>query len=246
MPQAGFVGRVGIVVALLSEAKALGLRAPKPGLNEGRPGLLIHVSGIGETAAAMAAEVLVDRGCQALLSFGTAGGLAAALESGDVVVPSQVMFMDGHYVDTDHAWRARLVAACAQADIALVDGRLLTTRQTLLNAGIKYLAHTQSQAVAVDQESSAIADVAAAHGLPFLAVRAIVDDAEATLPLAVIDGVDAYGRPKAAAMIGGLLKAPWQIMKLPGLASSFAAAERSLRAVCAAAPDFAFATESAR
>ena len=117
---------------------------------------------------------------------------------------------------------------------------MLTTPQTLLNAGIKYLAHAQSQAIAVDQESASVADVAATHGLPFLAVRAICDDAEATLPLAVIDGVDAYGRPRAAAMIGGLLKAPWQILKLPGLATSFAAAERGLRAVHAAAPDFAY------
>lgn len=238
--------KLGVVVALLSEAKALGLRAPRPGINEGQAGLLIHVSGIGETAATAAAEALVERGCRALLSFGTAGGLAAALEPGDVVVPRQVMFMDGHCVDTDEAWRARLVAACSAAELTLIDGRLLTTRQTLLNAGIKYLAHTQSQAVAVDQESSAVADVAATHGLPFLAVRAIVDDAEATLPLAVIDGVDAYGRPKATAMLGGLLKAPWQIAKLPGLARSFAAAERGLRAVIAAAPDFAFATDSTR
>lgn len=240
MPQAAVGNGVGVVVALLSEAKALGLRAPRPGLNE-TAGVLVHVSGIGAAAAALAAEVLVDRGCRALLSFGTAGGLAAALAPGDVVVPSEIIFMDGRVLATDAAWRSRLAAACAAVDLELVDGRLLTTRQTLLNSGVKYLAHTQSQAVAVDQESSAVADVAAAHGLPFLAVRAICDDAEATLPLAVIDGVDAYGRPKAGAMIGGLLKAPWQIMKLPGLASSFAAAERSLRSVHAAAPDFAFA-----
>ncbi len=239
MPQA----QVGVVVALLSEARALGLRAPKPGLNEGvAGGVRVCVSGIGDQAAAAAAEQLVARGCRALLSFGTAGGLASALSSGDVVVPDHVLFMDGHGIDVDAAWRARLVVACERSGVELVAGRLLSTRHTLLNSGIKYLAHTQSQAVAVDQESSAVGDVAQAHGLPFLVVRAICDDAEASLPLAVVDGVDAYGRPKAGAMIGGLLKAPWQIMKLPGLASSFAAAERSLRAVHDAAPDFAFAT----
>lgn len=231
--------RVGVVVALLSEAKALGLRQPQPGANE-IAGLRVHVCGIGEAAAAMAAQALADAGCCALLSFGTAGALDAALQPGDVVCPTTVLFMDGHQLDTDADWRARLAARCADADISLVDGRLLTTRQTLLNAGIKYLAHTQSQAVAVDQESSAVGDVAKARGLPFLVVRAIVDDAEATLPNAVIDGVDAYGRPKAASMIGGLLKAPWQIAKLPGLARSFNAAQASLREVARAAPAFAF------
>ncbi|MGQ3055978.1 MAG: phosphorylase family protein [Nevskia sp.] len=231
--------RVGVVVALLSEAKALGLRHPQPGANE-VDGLQVFVSGIGEAAAAMAAQALADAGCCALLSFGTAGALDAALQPGDVVCPTTVLFMDGHQLDTDAGWRARLAARCTDADISLVDGRLLTTRQTLLNAGIKYLAHTQSQAVAVDQESSAVGDVAKARGLPFLVLRAIVDDAEATLPNAVIDGVDAYGRPKAASMIGGLLKAPWQIAKLPGLARSFNAAQASLREVARAAPAFAF------
>lgn len=232
---------VGVVVALLSEAKALGLRSPKPGLNTERgPELLIHVSGIGEAAARAAAEALADAGCAALLSFGTAGGLDPALAPGDVVCPSRVLFMDTHTVDIDLAWRARLAARCAEAELELVDGALLTTRQTLLNAGIKFLAHTQSKAVAVDQESSAVGDVANARGLPFLVLRAIVDDAEATLPLAVIDGVDAYGRPKAAVMLSGLIKAPWQIGKLPGLARSFGAASGSLKAICKAVPDFAF------
>lgn len=234
---------LGVVVALLSEAKALGLRAPVPGFNE-VAGLRVYVSGIGDVAARLAAEKLADQGCVALLSFGTAGALDSSLEPGDVVCPSTVVYMDGHAVEPDAAWRARLAARCADAEITLVDGRLLTTRLTLLNAGIKYLAHTQSQAVAVDQESSAVGDVAKARNLPFLVIRAIVDDAEATLPNAVIDGVDAYGRPKAVTMIGGLLKAPWQIAKLPGLARSFNAAQSSLKAVMRAAPAFAFNEES--
>lgn len=233
---------VGVVVALLSEAKALGLRHPQPGAND-IDGLRVFVSGIGNAAAERAAQALVEQGCAALLSFGTAGGLAAAMAPGDVVIPEQIVFRDTRVQATDAVWRTRLVAACEAAGQIIVGGRLLTTPQTLLNAGIKYLAHTQSGAVAVDQETSAVAAVAALHGLPMLAVRAIVDDAEATLPLAVIDGVDAYGRPKAATMIGGLLKAPWQIAKLPGLARGFSVASASLRAVReASGRDFAFST----
>ncbi len=228
---------VGVVVALLSEAKALGLKHPRPGLNSGGlPTLQIYVSGMREGPAREAATALADAGVAALLSFGTAGGLDPALSAGAVVCPQRVLYMDGHVVEADAAWRARLVARCA--DIELIDGMILTTRQTLLNSGIKYLARTQSQAVAVDQESSAIADVARARGLPFLALRAIVDDAEATLPLAVVDGVDAYGRARPLAMIGGLLQSPWQISKLPGLARAFADARRSLRTIVKCAPDF--------
>ena len=98
MPQA--TAGVGVVVALLSEARALGLRAPQPGLNAA-DGVQVYVSGIGAAAAGAAARALLAQGCTALLSFGTAGGLAAALTAGDVVVPSEIIFMDGRILATD-------------------------------------------------------------------------------------------------------------------------------------------------
>lgn len=228
---------VGIVVALISEARALGLKNPQPGLNDGRlPQLVVHVSGMREAAAAAAATALADAGVAALMSFGTSGGLDPTLAPGALVCPRRVMNTERQRYDTDAAWRERLAQRCS--DIPLSDGDLLTTRGVLLNAGIKYMAHTQSHAVAVDLESVAVAAVAKARGLPYLALRAIVDDAEASLPDDVISSTDAYGRPRPLALATALLKSPRNLVRLPSLARDFAEATRALRSVAEAAPDF--------
>lgn len=232
---------VGVVVALVSEAKALGIRKPVPGLNEDRmPTLLVHVSGMREAAAAAAATALADAGVAALLSFGTSGGLDPTLAPGALVSPRTVLNMDRERFDTDAAWRERLIARCG--DIPISEGDLLTTRGVLLNPGIKYMARTQSGAAAVDLESAAVAAVAKARGLPFLALRAIIDDAETSLPDDIISSTDAYGRPRPLALASALLKAPSGLTKLPALARDFSIASDALRSASQAAPDFGWSS----
>lgn len=228
---------LGIIVALISEARTLGLAHPQPGLNTGPdPRLQIYVSGMREQPAREAAIALADAGAVALLSFGTAGGLDPALAPGALVCPRAVMNLERQRFEADAEWRARLVARCP--DIPLADGDLLSTRGVLLNAGIKYMAHTQSQAVAADLESAAVAAVAAQRGLPFLVLRAIVDDAEASLPDEIISATDAYGRPQPLKLALAVLKSPYSATRLPALARAFSEASRALREVVAAAPDF--------
>ncbi|GAC1633431.1 MAG: purine phosphorylase [Nevskia sp.] len=232
---------VGVVVALISEAKALGIRHPQPGLNSERlPQLQVYISGMREQPAREAAIALADAGVAALLSFGTSGGLDATLAPGALVCPRSVVNMDRQRFTGDAAWRERLVARCG--DIEIVDGDLLTTRGVLLNAGIKYMARAQSGAVAADLETAAVAAVAQERGLPFLALRAIVDDAETSLPDEIISSTDAYGRPQPRAFALALLKSPRGLFKLPGLARDFAAASAALRAVSEAAPDFGWSS----
>ena len=86
---------MGVVVALASEARALGPTMPRGGdpplselalLGEGS---LLALSGIGGAAAAAAAQALVDSGVSALMTFGMAGGLDPALKPGSVVIPCE-------------------------------------------------------------------------------------------------------------------------------------------------------------
>jgi nucleoside phosphorylase len=234
---------LGIVVALEAEAKALGLRRPRPGLQPGAvPGVQVFLSGMKDGPARAAANALADAGVDALLSFGTSGGLEPRLESGSLVCPRSVIDQDGRRYACDEAWRARLVTAAGERE--LDDGALLCTRAVLLNSGIKFLARAQSNAVAVDLESSGVAAVAQERGLPFLALRAIVDDCEARLPDGVIEATDAYGRPKPMAMLVALVSGPQDWLLLPRVAADFARANAALRAIATAAPDFAWRTAS--
>jgi adenosylhomocysteine nucleosidase len=87
-------------------------------------------------------------------------------------------------------------------------------------------------ACAVDMESSAVAQVAAAHGVPFIAVRVIVDTARDGIPPAVA-GASRAGTLRMGQLILGLIRAPLQIAALLRLARRYRLAMRSLQAVAA-------------
>jgi adenosylhomocysteine nucleosidase len=99
----------------------------------------------------------------------------------------------------------------------------------LLTASAKTSAHHHHAALAVDMESAAVAAVARARGLPFVCVRAIVDEVNDTVPLALHDSVDAWGRPRPLGLIAALCRHPSVLADLPRLYSRMQRATRALR-----------------
>jgi hypothetical protein len=79
-------------------------------------------------------------------------------------------------------------------------------------------------------ESLAIAQVAAAHDLPFMAVRVIVDGAADALPRAVT-AARRDGQVSILRLIGALAAAPRDLPGLIRLSRRYWAATRSLAAV---------------
>ena len=82
-------------------------------------------------------------------------------------------------------------------------------------------------------ESAAVAEVARAQGLPFLAVRAIVDTANDPLPKAAIAAAS-EGSVKLSRLLGALARAPADLPALIRLMWRYRAASRSLAAVARA------------
>lgn len=80
-------------------------------------------------------------------------------------------------------------------------------------------------------ESLSVAQVALAHGLPFIAVRVIVDGARDDLPVPVRDAADARGQLRVWRVIGQMLLAPAGVMFVLRLTRRYVAANRSLAAV---------------
>ncbi len=79
-------------------------------------------------------------------------------------------------------------------------------------------------------ESTAVAQVAATHGLPFIAVRVIVDTAGDTVPGSVV-AASAAGQVQIGRLICGLALSPADIAPLVRLARRYRIAIRSLMAV---------------
>jgi adenosylhomocysteine nucleosidase len=216
--------RLGIVAAFAAESRLLG-RAMADGT-------LLVVSGMGGAAAASGTRQLVDAGATALLSWGVAGGLDPALAPGALFLPGEVVSADGTVYPTAREWREALAAAVAFCH-PVAGGRLLTSRQPLTSAAEKSIAFRETGAAAVDMESAAVAEVARAERLPFLAVRAILDTATDPLPRAALAaaGSSSVRLPR---LLAALARAPADIPALVRLAWRYRAASRSLAAVARA------------
>jgi adenosylhomocysteine nucleosidase len=108
-------------------------------------------------------------------------------------------------------------------------GVLLTSPQPIDAVADKAAAFRETGAAAVDMESAGVAEVAAAYGLPFIAVRVIVDTAADVLPRAVM-AASRGGHVNIPRLIGGLAAAPLDLIALMRLARAYRAATRSLAA----------------
>lgn len=221
---------MGVVAALEAEARTLGIAVRRSdGLASLGDGALLAVSGMGGASAAIAARTLVDAGASSLMSFGLAGGLDPALGAGSVVLPSEVISREGARFLAAAAWHERLrIAIATQRPVAV--GRLLTNDTPIDSIADKARAFVETGAVAVDMESLAVAQVAAACGLPFIAARVIVDTAADVLPRAVV-AASRGGRVNIRQLIGGLAAAPRDLVGLIRLARRYRAATRSLAAL---------------
>jgi adenosylhomocysteine nucleosidase len=224
---------IGIVSALAAEARTLGPAARQGAeLHRLADGALLAVSGIGEGAAAAAARRLALAGATALVSFGMAGGLDPALICGAVLLPEEVVGRNGTAVlATATEWRQRLHAALPAPCIAC-GGRLLTSERPVASPDAKAAAWRESRAAAVDMESAAIAQVARQAGLPFIALRVIVDTASDQLPAAVI-AASGGGQLRLGRLLAALLRAPGDVGGLIRLAARYRIAMRVLAAVVA-------------
>jgi adenosylhomocysteine nucleosidase len=159
-----------------------------------------------------------------------AGGLDPALAAGTIFLPDEVISREGGTIATARDWRERLASALATQH-PVTQGRLLTSRTAVGSPAEKAALFRATGAVAVDMESLAVAEVASAHQLPFIAVRVIVDSAADALPQAVTAAADNEGHLQIWRLIGALARTPADLAPLLRLARRYRAANRSLAAV---------------
>ena len=227
---------VGIVSALRAEARHLGPPARRhERLTSLANGTLLAVTGIGCDAAARGARALIEAGATALTSWGVAGGLDPALDPGTVCLPSEIISRDGAAFATTLPWRERLMSAAIAAHCPVTCGKLLTSPRALGSVADKARAFRETGAAAVDMESIAVAQVATARKLPFVAVRVIVDTAADVLPRAALLAASRAGGLRLWSLIGGLALAPGDVGALVRLARRYRVASRSLAAVARSA-----------
>lgn len=145
-------------------------------------------SGADGVRARDGAERLAEQGVAALVSFGLAAGLAPVSRPGDVIVADGVVLPGGGTIRTDDAWRGALLACLSVTATRVVAARVAGRDHPVTTPETKRGAFRETFAAALDTESHAVAEVAAARGLPFIVVRAIDHAVEETCPCAVSIG----------------------------------------------------------
>jgi nucleoside phosphorylase len=188
---------IGFVAALALECTSLRRQSPRA------ERWLVVQSGPGAGRAAAAARRAIDGGAQLLVSWGLAGGLSVGVVPGTVIAPRHVLAEGEQPVAVDPLWHSRL--ALSAADLDVQRGDLLSVAAPLESPAAKRSAAQATNAVAVDMESASIAAAAARAGVPFVALRVVVDGVDDSLPRRAGDWVDEQGRRRKSAVLRAVI-----------------------------------------
>jgi adenosylhomocysteine nucleosidase len=223
------VSRLGVVVGYRAEARCLI-----------GPDLRVSCSGADPQRARMAAGRLCDEGVAGLVSFGLAGGLAADLASGDLLLPQAVILPDGGTIMPEAAWRGRLAATLERAGLRARSAPIVGRERIVATREAKRALLAQTGAVAVDMESHGVAEVAARFGLPFLVVRAVADRSDQVIPRAALGAIDANGDVRYLTLFGRLIRRPRELWPMIDLGRSSSRGLTTLSRVALLAPGLDF------
>ena len=185
--------------------------------------VVLVVCGIGKVAAATTTTVLIEHFKVARIVFtGVAGGLAEGVNVGDMVIGSHYL---QHDMDASPLFKrfevplyglsafnadSILLQALHAAAQSLASGHAFRVHQGLIISGDTFVssaANSQSlcdalpQALCVEMEGGAVAQVCHDYAVPFVAVRTISDRADDAAHIDFPAFVESVAGPRALALI---------------------------------------------
>lgn len=213
----------------VEKAVSWGRRRLYLGKLRGRKALLAQTGTGREGAEAAARLVLGQYPVTALVSIGFAGALDRGLKAGDVIFCSTLRCDDGPENTGVCQSDINLLSAMWQLDKGMPfrRGSSVTTIAPVTAPQAKHRLGQAFQADIVDMEGYWLARVAADHGVPFIAVRAISDTADENLsPFDRFLGADGDWQWWKA--IPQLIRSPRRLPRLFGLYRNARQAEKGL------------------
>jgi adenosylhomocysteine nucleosidase len=196
------------------------------------------IVGAGDPRRTAELVELAAKRAKFLISFGVAGGLAPHLRPGQVILSAEVIGDDRRWFPNQRFHRE--VGGLARR-IGALEGPVLGSSDILSTEEDKIRAWRNTGALAVDLESAIVARTAEAAGIPFLVLRTVADSAARALPPAALIPLSEDGTPAFMQVLREVLRRPWQIRALFGLAcetrqalTALAGPARALRGALAA------------
>jgi adenosylhomocysteine nucleosidase len=188
--------------------------------------VVLATSGFGKVAAASTVTTMLDRFDPAAILFtGVAGALDPGVKRGAVVVADDLIQHDFDAspivprfvipslqvdrIPTDPAWTKRLAAATASSSpgAAVHRGLVLSGDQFISsNAARSELRSLFPDALAVEMEGAAVAQVCAERKVPFAVVRVISDTADDHAGADFLDFVEHQAAPLLSGIVAEALR----------------------------------------
>ena len=168
------------------------------------------------------ARAAID-GCRGIVSYGLAGGLSPDLRSGDIVVGSEIVGLNGS-IPTDDVWSAWLLSAIPTA----VYGPIAGIDSPISERASRNELRLRSGALAVDMESHMIAGLAAANSMRFVAIRVVIDAAGRNIPPSAVACISSDGQTSKWRLSRLLLGRPSDTIDIIRLSGDWWLARRAL------------------
>ena len=162
-----------------------------------------------------------------VLMLGVAGAVQPGLQTGDLVLSSRY-YREGFDVQPEflepdpRLWQFALAAA-DNSNLPVIYADSLTVEGLVTTADAKQDIHRRYPAGIVNMEDYWVAQAARDAGIPFIAVRAVLDTAQQSLPAYLCR---IAGSPRAA--VAGVAAMPWRWPALLGLWRRFHLAQGAL------------------
>lgn len=169
--------------------------------------IVATTTGIGTAGARAATERVLETQPDHVMVVGIAGGVGPTVKIGDLIVPSVVV---DKFSGTEY--RPSHLGTPAPA----ARGRIVTSDDFLIDRGMldELIA---ADVIALDMETSAVAEVCVARGVDWSVIRAISDMATDHPDDAVLGLANPDGTANGAAVAKFLLTKPWRIPSLAKL-----------------------------
>ncbi len=182
--------------------------------------------GAGAGSAERLRGLIQERRPTALLIAGVCGGLDPSLGPGDLILARAVLARDREERRPSQLLLDAARKALRRAGVPFVSSRILTAARPISSRRAKVKAWNEFGAAGVDLETYWLVEAAEQAGLPWLALRAVIDPAGQALPRSLAswrEEADSRRALRAAAL------RPWEWPAYARLALAWPRAERNLR-----------------
>ena len=179
--------------------------------------VVLTLSGIGEEKASRAAQALLDNfPLKTLICIGIAGALHPTLEIGDIVIGKRVFSQTSaqRFLTSDEKLVEAAVRSCDHLRYRFFLGDILTVSRIIDSSTEKREIYQDTQALAVEMETVAVAHWAMQKEIPFLALRSISDGADYIFKVDIPRVTDDEGELNPRKVLCYLLRHPTALIGL--------------------------------